>query len=239
MLKHYTINIDHPHMQRNKANPLYFNVFGLLKNIKDTKLYFDGVESVCIVAENETCVFVGDNFAFLQEILNTLSGHITFCGIADNVYNWLQANFNLVWFSDCWLYVHSGVAVKPSGKYKFQPMEKKYWKLISDGTPYQADKEDIEECLDNRISSAIYIDGKPVCWSLLHKENTLGMLYTLPEHRNSGMALEVMCDITTRQLENGELPFGYINKDNYASMNLAPKYNMQKVCSVMWCGIDF
>ena len=52
------------------------------------------------------------------------------------------------------------------------------------------------------------------------------MLYTLPEHRHKGYALEVMTALCNQLIAQGNTPYAYIVCDNVASLNLAVKYNL-------------
>ena len=116
-------------------------------------------------------------------------------------------------------------------------MSPEYWQLISEGTPYKASKQEIVPNLLTKPSSAIYVDGKPVCWCMLHTTGSLGMLYTLPEYRRKGMALDVMVDLCRKVLAQGCKPFAYIVKGNVASQQLAALYNLEYIGDYSWMGI--
>ena len=131
-----------------------------------------------------------------------------------------------MWENNCDLYVWNGQPLPHVCTQEIRPMLPKYAQKISDGTFYHAAINDVLDCLRRHPSAAVFVDDEPVCWCLLHLEKSLGMLYTLPEHRHKGYALEVMTALTNKVIERGDVPYAYIVKDNVASMNLAQKYNL-------------
>lgn len=224
----------------NKHDKRFLNIHGLIKNGKDVKLYTDGLGGVALVENGKTLCFVTDNLSFVDEVVATVNGGLTFCGVSNNILQHLQSNYSLTWVTKCSLYAYNGASFENIAveNVKIQSMDAKFWQLVSDGTHYHAEQADIEECLQNRVSSAIYIEGKPVCWCLMHHENSLGMLYTLPEHRRKGYALAVMVDICKKIVANGDCPYGYIVKGNVASEQLAKQYNLQYFFDANWCGME-
>ena len=55
------------------------------------------------------------------------------------------------------------------------------------------------------------------------------MLYTEPEYRRKGYALEVMTALCNKVIAQGDVPYAYIVVDNVASQSLAEKYNLERV----------
>ena len=78
-------------------------------------------------------------------------------------------------------------------------------------------------------SAAVWLDGKPVSWCIMHNDKSLGMLYTMPEHRHKGYALQVMTALCNAVIAQGDTPYAYIRRDNVASQKLAEKYNLRRV----------
>ena len=68
-----------------------------------------------------------------------------------------------------------------------------------------------------------FLDGEPVGFVGEHLEGSMGLLYVLPEFRRRGFgeALEKFCIAKT--IEKGFVPFGQVEKDNAASLNLQKK----------------
>ena len=55
------------------------------------------------------------------------------------------------------------------------------------------------------------------------------MLFTLPEYRHKGLALDVMTALCQMLIDIGQKPFAYIVDGNVASISLAAKYNLKQI----------
>lgn len=218
----------------NNAQLLIFE--GYIANTDAYSLYSDGVNYALTYPEKDfvnLCLY-GDDAQFIDEVLSLLYGNVKLCGVSQWTKNYLATKYDFLWQTDCFLCVWNG---KPLPYVCTQQLDKvplQCAQQVSDGTFYHADLKEIRDSIAKRPSSALFVQGKPVCWCLLHLENSLGMLYTLPEHRRKGYALEVMTHLCNQVIAQGNVPFAYIVQDNVASLNLASKYNLQKVCDAYY-----
>ena len=62
-----------------------------------------------------------------------------------------------------------------------------------------------------------------------HLEGSMGILYVFPEYRNRGYATALEKHMIAVTMDKGFVPFGQVEKDNEASLNLQKKLGM--VCS--------
>ena len=170
-----------------------------------------------------------DSEQFVLNILSSLHGKIEFCGVDTFVTEWIRPRYPFAWETNCYLYAWNGKPLQYVCKEKLYPMSAKYAQMISDGTHYGAPLEEIKESLKMYPSVAVFLDGKPVSWCLCHNDKSLGMLYTVPEHRRKGYALEVMTALCNKVIAEGNVPYAYIVRTNTPSLNLAPKYNLKRV----------
>ena len=178
------------------------------------------------------CCVYNSKETFIDSLLAQYDGNtVEFCAVSPAVTDYLRSKYVFTWETNCDLFVWNGEPLPHKCSRDIRAMDGAYARQISDGTFYHASEEEIIRCLTVHPSSAAYVEGKPVCWCLLHREGSLGMLYTLPEYRHQGYALEVMTDLTNKVIASGKIPFAYIVKDNVASQSLACKYNLVKACS--------
>lgn len=217
---------------------------GYCVNFDNVTVYNDG-DSYALTAVNhlgntECCLYT-DSTAFIDEVVGILNGAVKFCGVSTFVTDYLQARYGFKWLTRCYLYVWNGKPLDLSviDGCNVRPLEPSYVQQVSDGTPYHANIDDVRMCLIRHSSAAIYIDGKAVCWCLLHLEGSLGMLYTVPNYRRQGYALKVMTAISQMVIEQGNVPYAYIIEDNLASKSLAPKYNLQDFGRADYFEINF
>ena len=223
---------------KNNADTLIFE--GYCAYTPDVTIYNDE-DSYALITDvhgARKCCFKTDNEAFIFEVLSTLQGKVELCGVDPFVTNCLKRRYDFLWETDCYLYAWNGEPLTYKNKQKIQPMSKNFAQKVSDGTHYHAAVEEIQECLALHPSAAIFVDGEPICWCLLHIEKSLGMLYTEPQHRHKGYALEVMTALTNKVIDRGDIPYAYIVKDNVASQNLAAKYNLVRVKQADYFEID-
>lgn len=230
-------------LQRFRANPQTLIFEGYCVNFDNVTVYNDG-DSYALTAVNhlgatECCIYT-EQTSFIDEVAEMLRGGVKLCGVSAFITDYLKQRYNFEWLTRCGLYVWNGLPLDTSViDCDIRPLELQYAKQVSDGTPYHADINDVRMCLTRHPSAAVYIDGKPVCWCLLHLEGSLGMLYTLPEYRRQGYALKVMTAITQMVLSSGNVPYAYIIEDNAASKSLAAKYNLYDVCRADYFEIIF
>ncbi len=216
-------------------NDTTLNLFGMAQS-ETSAIYVDG--SNIAVTDGEQCCINGDDVRFACEVADTLPNQFELCATSTSLADTIASRYGRIeWRTDCGLYVYNGKPLVYTFRYKVESMSPEYWQLISEGTPYKASKQEIVPNLLTKPSSAIYVDGKPVCWCMLHTTGSLGMLYTLPEYRRKGMALDVMVDLCRKVLAQGGKPFAYIVKGNVASQQLAALYNLEYIGDYSWMGI--
>lgn len=189
----------------------------------------DNYALVVKVKDVYKCCFATDDLSFVDEVISPLKGNVELCGVDPQITDYLRDKYAFEYETHCYLYVWNGEPLPHKCVLKTQPLLPKYAQKASDGTHYHAAPSEICECLEMHPSAAIYIDDEPVCWCLCHLEKSLGMLYTMPEHRHKGYALEVMTSLCNQLISRGDVPYAYIVTDNVASLNLAKKYNLTKV----------
>lgn len=205
---------------------------GFATNADSVTIYNDG-DNYALVADVKGAVKLclkTDSASFVEDILQLLSGkQVEFSGVDPFVTELLRARYNFLWETNTYLYAWNGKPLSYKCKQQIEAIEPQFAQKVSDGTHYHAPIADIVECLVRHPSAAIYLNGEPVCWCLLHLDKTLGMLYTEPQHRRKGYALEVMTALTNKVIAQGDVPYAYIVVDNVPSQNLAAKYNLERV----------
>lgn len=203
------------------------------------EVYTDGVSYALTtnIRGNNHCCICSSDIGFVSQVVASLHGIWEFSGVPTFVTHFVKQQYSLLWETSCYLYCWDGKPIDhPQGD--IRAMDPALAQQISDGTHYHAEVEEIKQCLAMHPSSALYIDDKPVCWCILHWEQSLGMLYTLPEHRHKGYALKVMQSLCNKVIDRGATPYAYIVTSNVASISLAAKYNLVKVDCADYFQVD-
>lgn len=224
-----------------KSQPDTLIFEGYCTNADSVVIYNDG-DSYALLANvkgAQECCIKTDSEDFVLEVIRQLRGEVKFCGVDTYVTELLRRRYCFLSETNCDLYAWNGQPLPHVCVQTILPMSANYAQKVSDGTFYHADIADVVECISRHPSAAVYVDGEPVCWCLLHLEKSLGMLYTEPQHRHKGYALEVMTALCNEVIARGDVPFAYIVQDNIASKNLAAKYNLVYVKPANYFTIDF
>ena len=61
-----------------------------------------------------------------------------------------------------------------------------------------------------------------------HLEGSMGLLYVFPEFRHKGYGAALQSHFIAQTMEKGYIPFGQVEKDNYASLCLQQKLGMSR-----------
>ena len=235
------INVTPKLLNQFKDCPQTLILHGYLTAMPNVDLYQSG-DSYATVAHNGMfyeCTIASEDLDFVDEFVGSFSNcYAEFRMISPKVANYLATKYKFGYRVTCGLYVWNGKPLPYKCQGDLRSIGQEFAPLVAQGTDY-ASPEDVITLLKMHPSSALYVDDKPVCWCLLHLEKSLGMLYTLPEHRKKGYALEVMTHLTNQVIANGDIPYATIVKGNVASENLALKYQLEYVCDVDYIAIDF
>ncbi len=84
------------------------------------------------------------------------------------------------------------------------------------------------------ISRGLYENGKPAGWGLTHDDGGLGFLHVLKDKRKKGYGLSITVSLIEEVRRAGKIPFAYIEKDNYKSINLVSKLGFIKCRNCCW-----
>lgn len=181
--------------------------------------------------------------AFLEAVLAEMRRKETFyqfSGVWRPVARWFQERIPLVWHAPCDLYLlPEGAQVPPRADSQAVSARLEDAGIIDEHYAYRhaGSLEKIRKCIQHRPSSAIYVDDQPVCWLLVHEDESMGIMYTLEEHRRKGYALDVSLDLVAKQLRTGKTPYLQIRDDNEMSPGLALKCGFQPVGQCDWFGV--
>jgi 8-oxo-dGTP diphosphatase len=96
---------------------------------------------------------------------------------------------------------------------------------VYDNSEYQdyISVEYIQDRIRAGISKGIYENNKLVAWGLTHDDGGLGSLHVLRGVRRKGYGLSITLSLIKEVRRAKQIPFCYIEQDNYRSINLVSK----------------
>jgi GNAT superfamily N-acetyltransferase len=220
------------------------NTIGAIENIPEAEIFVDDVENPkgVIVKKGYFYYIYSEEDSFIDEFANTFlkDGFYGFAGIDAAIATRIKKKFQVSWENPCTLYylpkenLDLSLIKNPVQDIDLKDLEiiDKYYEFRHPGS-IEAIRKDIEF----RPSSAVYVDGEPVCWVVVHDDNSMGIMYTREEHRRKGYAVDVTMDLAAKIYERGMVPYLQIIERNNMSPGLAKKCNFVKCGEVSWFGI--
>lgn len=121
-----------------------------------------------------------------------------------------------------------------------RPLEPKWGDLIGRVWDPEWDRAGsyVRMRIEDGHAYAVYEDGKPVAWALLHFEtptvSMMGFLHVLETHRGRGYARAVSCALTKDVLDRGKIPALHVKTDNVPSLELTASLGFHRVKKQVW-----
>lgn len=231
------------------------NIIGAIKNIgmgifnnplDRLRMYVDNEDNPngVVVQEHQYWFYVyARNDAFIYHIKKTFFSKLSsygFDAVDKRVYDILLEDNHMAWDEVCSL-----LYLDPN---EFEPVEptidltdghESDARLIDDHYTYKEEGsyDFIRDNLKNRPSSVYRVDGQPVAWVLLHRDNSMGIMYTQKAYRGQNIAYELSMDIIQKVIKKGDIPFIHIGLGNEASFALAKKCGFKRYKEIYWFGV--
>ncbi|MBL4934762.1 hypothetical protein JK636_03200 [Clostridium sp. YIM B02515] len=214
----------------NKNRLINLNLIGFLENVPDAEIYVDNeaYPTGVVARKDYFSSLYTENDAFLNEVLDTLykDGFYGFRAVYRPIAEKIRSRFIVNWESLNALYYLPVKEVDLSRiKNPVKPIDIKDAEIINHYYTYKDEisLDKIRDDIENRPSSAIYVDGDIASWVLIHNDNSMGIMYTKEEYRGRGYAEDVTLDLANKILKSGRVPFLTIVDGNNMSPGLAKK----------------
>lgn len=217
------------------------NILGVLQNAQLTKKQIEiciddplkpqGI-TIRVTSPRLRIYMCSENADFALEYVNSFpSGELlSFSGVEHGLAQKVQQYIDLqrVSVCDAFFYPSKKLPVY-DGPYKAVAIDPKDIETINSFYTYRGDFSlaQITEEVTNRDTSAVYVDGQIASWALIHFDNSMGTMFTLPEYRKMGLAVAVTERLVRCLLQKDILPFVHIDVTNTASLGLAAKNKLQ------------
>jgi hypothetical protein len=219
------------------------NLVGILRNEPGTEILVDDEASPRgVLAKGPWFWYLHTEEAtFLEAVfleMERQAGFYRFSGVWRPLAEKIKERFPVAWDAPCDLY-HWPPGNPPPQPQQVQSVAFRDAEIVDQHYPYRHARslEQIQNCIRQRHSSAVYVDGAIVCWVLVHEDDSLGIMHTLEGHRRKGHGVAVTLDLVRKQLADGRTPFLQIRNDNSLSPGLARKCGFVQHGSCDWFGV--
>lgn len=219
------------------------NILGIIENTDKLSFYVDDIENPQSVLVNKGYFnyISTKQQSFIEDLIENYfkEDFYGFSGLSEFVTEKLKPRFVLQWESPCELYYLPENALDLTlRKHETSTVQLADAQLIDEHYAYRGDGslDRIKDDITRRPSSAVYVNGEPASWVLVHQDNSMGIMYTMEQHRGNGYAVDVTIDLCEKLINKGKIPFLQINVHNKMSPGLASKCGFVKHGRGNWFG---
>ncbi|MGL5330960.1 MAG: GNAT family N-acetyltransferase [Peptostreptococcaceae bacterium] len=222
------------------------NIFGVLENSKEAKLYTDDKVNPngALVNNGYFNYMYTKNDEFIEEVLKTLEKgeEYGFSGVSTYIANKIKPRYEIEWQNLCGLYYYdknTEIKIVEDKSINTSSINIEDAEIVNDYYTYKGEDSIhfIKEAISNRPSRCVYKDKEIVSWLLIHEDNSLGPMYTKSEYRNENLATYVTINLIKELIKNNKTPYLHIVKGNKASDKLATKCGFKLYGECDWFGI--
>ena len=220
------------------------NIIGKIENNSELPIYTDNPKAPLgvLVKAGYMHFLYTESDAFIEAVLSQhmSEGFFGFAGLDQKLAAKIKETQIVMWSNPCTIYAYLKDQVEDlTGEYDLRPIAYEDAETVDKYYEYRGAHSihEIRNDIKDRPSSAVYINNEPVCWVLVHEDNSMGIMYTKEEHRRKGLAEVVSKDLTRRIIEKGQTPYLQIVDGNSKSHGLAKKCGFEEVGACEWFGI--
>lgn len=168
----------------------------------------------------------GENKAFLDEVYKTFvrGKKVFFCATDYSIIEYYSTKRKIRIYTKCSsvCYQYNGFP-EYSCEYTLGEVKPKDYPIIVKHHQYGGTLEDTAFCAENLPNAALYDGDKLISWALVHREGSIGPLFTLPKYRGKGLAKVILASLMKKMLDRDMLPYSYIVVGNTSSEALVDK----------------
>jgi len=221
------------------------NVIGRMNNEEHWEFFVDNIENPkgFIYKSNNWFIPFSLDDKIIEKMLKGLEGNkeYSFAGVLKKYYDMIKKEREIEWEEPCYLYYMDRESLNLRDKnHVVESLKLDDVETVNEFYTYK-DEESLEylkDCIINRPSSVIYDEnGNPVSWALVREDGSMGVMYTIKEHRGKGLAVSISIDLAQKVLDKNWIPYVHIVTDNKASLALAESIGFKRYGEVMWFGV--
>ena len=110
--------------------------------------------------------------------------------------------------------------------------------ILAANSPYEEGAAYASECIRRAPNSAVRIEGELASYMLVHRNGSIGMLYTAEKFRNRRLGRLVVSSLVEKQFERGRTVYCYILDRNTPSQRVFTSLGFKKTADVYWIAFE-
>ncbi len=237
------------------------NMLGILENEQDCIVYTHeddkGIIDGCVIIQDWRHFVYTRSDAVLSAFMETLfkKGSFGFAGVHRPLTEKILSRGREIWRNPCDLYYMPPAAIKSfASEIERQeecgachpimtaigPLDPVHAALVDSFYSFRDDEslEEIRKNITQRPSSAVFIDGEPAAWVMIHEDGSMGILFCREEYRGRGYGRDITLDLARKVIAQGKTPFVQILESNGMSPGLALKCGFVKYDKCDWFRVE-
>ncbi len=178
-----------------------------------------------------------EDYSFLANFIYRTPLH--FRCVPQPIFNYVKKPWKIEDFESFGLWYiddDSPIGLNFPGGYKVEQIRESDIREVNDNWAFGRGKvsQFIRKQIQNRNTFAIYIDDKIASYALFRENGSMGMLRTLPEYRNMGLAKILTAEMVKSARDRGWAPHCYIAHDNFLSQRVTKNSGFCFYSSQYW-----
>lgn len=161
---------------------------------------------------------------------------LKFGGIPYEQYEILKPHMDMSWEEICYLYVYRGSAFEEVNESSIAPLTLEDAELVYEHYSYKEhdDIGYIKDIIEKMPTRGVWTNGELLSWVVQRDEGSIGIMYTLQDHRGKGYAIDLTKSLINEVIKRGDVAFVHIVVGNEASCRLAEKVGFKRSSKVVW-----
>jgi len=223
-----------------------YNLIGAIEHTEELILYVDDVDKPTGVVgvEGYFMYVVTDETDFIDALMETFcknDDYYGFTGIDQQLADYiLTKEVKLHWRNDCYVYYLPKEVILPEIDPRVSSLAYEDAEEVNTYYEYKGDYSlgQIQADIKDRPSSCIRVDGELASWVIIHRDDTMGIMFTKEKYRKQNFAHLVTIDLMRKVRATSKLPYVQILTSNQPSQKLAEKAQLVKAKEIVtWFGI--
>ena len=227
----------------NEDRILNLNIIGRLKFDPQCEITMDDEEKGFVIkCDYWHGIFSTDDLV-AEELIKKINNDTEkgFPGVGEKYYHMVKKHYPIKWDEFCHLYYLEEKDLNTSLlAHTVDSLTERDVELVYEHYTYKSEDNIgyIRDCIMSRPTSVVRDpQGNAVSWAVIREDGSMGIMYTLKEHRGKGYALSVSVDLAKKAFNLGLTPYVHIVKGNTPSVKLAESLGFKYYGDVVWFGI--